>query len=87
MGLVARVLGKELSKVFVVDNIECNEEGFATFQVGGNTTHVILRGSDTVTVASALNHYLRHYARVTYDWDKFSLCGVNEVFFRKILEK
>ncbi len=65
-GLVRRLLPKHASQ-FVIEEIS-QENGQDVFEIEQAGKNIVLRGNNGVSIASALNWYLRHYANCHYSW-------------------
>lgn len=71
--LIERVV-PEYSEIFKVEYVP-QQDGKDVFELEQEGSKVVLRGNNGVSVASALNHYLKHYAHCDYSWN-----GSNLVF-------
>lgn len=65
-GLVTRIIPEHASK-FVIEQIPA-ENGQDVFEIAQQKKKIVLRGNNGVSIASALNWYLRHYANCHYSW-------------------
>lgn len=65
-GVVKRLLPQQY-RSFVVERI-ADENGKDVFELLTKGNKVILRGNNGVSVASALNHYLKYYCNKEYSW-------------------
>ena len=70
-GLIKRVVPKQAAQ-FVVEFIP-QEEGKDVFEVESKDRKVILRGNNGVSVASALNYYLKNYTNSSITWNGSNL--------------
>ena len=70
--LIKRVLGEENAKLFLVEMIR-NKDGKSFFEIdtknSQSTGKVVLRGDSGVSIASALNHYLKRYCHSHFSWN------------------
>ena len=69
--LVERVVPR-YARYFEIESIE-SEEGKDVFELEQNGGKIILRGNNGVSVASALNYYLKHYAHCEISWNGSNL--------------
>lgn len=65
--LIERVVPAH-ADLFKVEYIP-QEDGKDVFELEQEGNKVVLRGNNGVSVASALNHYLKHYAHCDYSWN------------------
>ena len=65
-GLIRRLLPKH-AKHFVVEIIS-SDQGRDVFEIETKNSHLILRGNNAVSVASALNWYLKNYCNAQVSW-------------------
>ncbi|MUT98607.1 MAG: hypothetical protein EP145_05410 [Bacteroides uniformis] len=54
--------------LFIIEYIP-QEKGKDVFELEQSGDKIILRGNNGVSVASALNYYLKHYAHCDYSWN------------------
>ncbi|WP_181304549.1 alpha-N-acetylglucosaminidase [Rufibacter sp. XAAS-G3-1] len=69
--LIRRVVGKYAGN-FEVEFIP-QEEGKDVFEVESRNGKVVLRGNNGVSIASALNHYLKYYTHSSITWNGSNL--------------
>lgn len=65
--LIKRVIPK-YADLFIIEYIP-QENGKDVFELEQLGDRIILRGNNGVSVASALNYYLKHYAHCDYSWN------------------
>jgi alpha-N-acetylglucosaminidase len=65
--LIARVLPDRASQ-FVTEIIPAAEKGRDVFEIESRDGKIVLRGNDGVSIASALNWYLKYYCRCEVSW-------------------
>lgn len=65
--LIERVVPK-YAGLFIIEYIP-QEKGKDVFELEQSGDKIILRGNNGVSVASALNYYLKHYAHCDYSWN------------------
>jgi alpha-N-acetylglucosaminidase len=58
-------------QLFAIEHID-REDGKDVFELESKNEKIILRGNNTVSVASALNHYIKYYCNMEYSWDDMS---------------
>ena len=70
-GLVGRLLGNEYVDKFQYEVI-ANDKGYDVFEVDSSpsTGKPILRGNTGVSLASALNYYLKYYCNCSVSWGR-----------------
>ena len=66
-GLLKRIV-KEKADRFVIEYIE-QENGKDAFELESKDDKIVLRGNNGISVASALNHYLKHYCHKDISWN------------------
>jgi alpha-N-acetylglucosaminidase len=67
MALIERIVG-ESARQFEIEYIEKADDK-DVFELASKDGKIVLRGNDGVSVASALNHYLKHYCQVEISWN------------------
>lgn len=65
--LIRRVIGMR-ARSFVVEIIPASDRGHHVFEIESADGKIVLRGDNGVSVASAFNHYLKHYANCHLSW-------------------
>lgn len=69
--LILRVLPSH-AKYFKVEIIKA-QDGKDVFEIESSNQKIVLRGNNTISVASALNWYLKHYAHCQVSWNSDNL--------------
>lgn len=70
--LIKRVVPDHADR-FVVEFIEKDTDGKDIFELESSGDKIILRGNDGVSIASALNHYLKHFCHCQITWNGTNL--------------
>jgi alpha-N-acetylglucosaminidase len=70
--LIKRVV-PDYADSFVVEFIEKDADGKDLFEVESQQGKIILRGNDGVSIASALNYYLKHFCHCQISWNGINL--------------
>ncbi|PST83806.1 alpha-N-acetylglucosaminidase [Pedobacter yulinensis] len=70
-GLIKRVLPEHAGK-FEIAYIP-KEKGNDVFELESKNNRIVLRGNNGISVASALNHWLKHYAHCEITWNGTNL--------------
>jgi len=65
--LLKRIL-KEKAELFTVEYIE-PDNGQDVFELESSNGKIVLRGNNGVSIASALNHYLKHFCNIDVSWN------------------
>ena len=63
---------KDKAGAFLIEYIP-QDNGKDVFELESNGDKIVLRGNNAVSVASALNHYLKHFCHQHYAWDKLEV--------------
>ncbi|MEO2061912.1 MAG: alpha-N-acetylglucosaminidase [Christiangramia sp.] len=70
-GLIKRVV-PEIADQFIVEFIP-QEEGQDVYELESRNNKIVLRGNNGVSVASALNYYLKYYTHSSITWNGINL--------------
>ena len=63
---------KNKAGAFMIEYIP-QDNGKDVFELESKGDKIVLRGNNAVSVASALNHYLKHFCHQHYAWDKLEV--------------
>ena len=63
---------KNNSTYFIVEEIK-KENNKDVFELESKADKIILRGNNGLSIASALNYYLKNYCHVLYSWNEFEI--------------
>jgi alpha-N-acetylglucosaminidase len=69
--LLKRIV-KDKAGSFLIEYIP-QDNGKDVYELESNGDKIVLRGNNAVAVASALNHYLKHFCHQHYAWDKLDV--------------
>lgn len=69
--LLKRIV-KDRADAFLIEYIP-QDNGKDVFELESSSDKIVLRGNNAVAVASALNHYLKHFCHQHYAWDKLEV--------------
>src|ERR1700754_598761 len=71
LALIKRILPQHASRFKI--ELMPKENGKDVFELESRGNSIVLRGNDGISIASALNYYLKQYAHVDIGWNTYAL--------------